>query len=110
MAGDHYDSTGLKFSSIAGGSARIGSICNTCGFEICQCADKPYIKGLTPGPIEQAMVTGLKPHKCPVCDGRGLVAFLFYDTDTISSPNITTKGCTPEQCRSCKGAGVLWST
>lgn len=40
-------------------------------------------------------------HKCPVCDGKGLVPYNFYgsvfDTTLIS----------PIQCRGCKGSGVF---
>ena len=45
-------------------------------------------------------VTGLKPHKCPVCDGRGIVFSGFYDFDREVIE-------TDPQCRSCKGAGYL---
>lgn len=37
------------------------------------------------------------PHKCPVCNGRGLVpASCYYTT------------ASEETCNACNGAGVLW--
>lgn len=46
------------------------------------------------------------PHKCPVCDGTGLV---------IKPPGIagdqqawTDSGTGPHTCRACGGAGVIW--
>lgn len=41
----------------------------------------------------------MKAHKCPVCDGNGLIPAGFYE----KTPNIF-----PITCRSCKGTGVLW--
>ncbi len=49
-------------------------------------------------------IKGVKPHKCPVCDGRGEVSFNFYYVSDGPSPDNHKK------CRSCKGEGVLWST
>lgn len=43
------------------------------------------------------------PHKCPVCNGVGLVPYGFYLA--IGS----TTDITPEKCRSCNGTGVVWS-
>ena len=45
--------------------------------------------------------THLGCYKCPVCEGRGGMETTFY-TDITYSP------CAFEQCRSCKGEGVLW--
>ena len=47
----------------------------------------------------------MKPHKCPVCNGRGLVPKGFYQTQAgyIVSDDITN-----EQCRSCNGTGIVW--
>lgn len=44
-------------------------------------------------------ITGLKPHKCPVCEGRGEVAWNFYSDIKTINPEFT--------CRSCKGTGYL---
>ena len=49
----------------------------------------------------------MQPYRCPVCDGRGLVPAGFYHFPrTLTS---TAAGVTSERCRSCVGAGVLWS-
>lgn len=53
---------------------------------------------------------GLKPHKCPVCEGVGEVTQGFYDSPVVQQdsmaidPAWTWRG---EMCRSCKGAGYL---
>lgn len=39
--------------------------------------------------------------KCPVCEGRGIVDYNFYK-DKNGLVGIT------EECRTCKGPGVLW--
>jgi len=44
------------------------------------------------------------PHRCPVCNGRGLVPNGFY------SAFQATSSTSPEQCKSCYGSGVLWSS
>ncbi len=49
-------------------------------------------------------LTGLKPHKCPVCEGRGTVDLGFYSG--VNHGSTSTVPIT-EQCRSCKGAGYL---
>lgn len=41
-----------------------------------------------------------KPHKCPVCEGRGIVPPFFYKIGAGSS-------CSEEICRSCKGLGYI---
>lgn len=45
------------------------------------------------------------PHKCPVCDGKGVVPHGFYNT----SPYFSSTNIAPETCRSCYGQGVIWS-
>lgn len=45
------------------------------------------------------------PHKCPVCYGRGLMPYGFYESqlgqwDTTSITDVT--------CRSCQGSGIVW--
>jgi predicted methyltransferase len=47
------------------------------------------------------------PHKCPVCNGTGLVPNGFYLA--IGANNLTTSSVEPEQCRSCKGTGIVWN-
>lgn len=47
-----------------------------------------------------------KPHKCPVCDGQGLVSRppeVAGDLETFSSTS-----CGPWQCKACGGQGVIW--
>lgn len=47
------------------------------------------------------------PHRCPVCQGRGLMPYSFYHPATpgTSSANMTFD----ETCHSCGGVGILWS-
>lgn len=47
-----------------------------------------------------------KPFTCPVCMGRGFVSGGFYSSTGNSWVTTTTA---PEECRSCKGTGVVWS-
>lgn len=47
-----------------------------------------------------------KPYKCPVCSGKGLVPNGFY---SCTGNTIISTSTTPEQCKSCKGTGVVWS-
>jgi len=44
------------------------------------------------------------PHKCPVCDGNGIVDTGFY---TQTSGYWTSTGGT-EMCQACNGAGIVW--
>ena len=43
-----------------------------------------------------------KPHRCPICLGRGIVTSDFY------SLSYTTKAA-PQMCRTCKGKGIIWA-
>ena len=48
----------------------------------------------------------MKPHKCPVCDGQGIVSrpsWVAGDHDGWSD-----SGAGPYQCRACYGSGVIW--
>ena len=47
----------------------------------------------------------LAPHRCPVCNGNGLVPNGFY---TQTSGHWSTSSITPETCRSCNGTGIVW--
>lgn len=38
----------------------------------------------------------MKPHKCPVCDGKGKMPMGFYREGMA------------EECRSCEGRGLVW--
>lgn len=40
------------------------------------------------------------PYKCPICFGRGKVEYNFYNDKSDIGIN--------EECRGCKGSGVLW--
>jgi DnaJ-class molecular chaperone len=46
-----------------------------------------------------------KPHKCPVCEGKGLLRCGFYDVtaDAIVAEELI------EECKTCKGVGIVWS-
>lgn len=48
----------------------------------------------------------LAPHRCPVCNGNGLVPNVFY---MQTSGYWATTSITPETCRSCNGTGIVWS-
>lgn len=52
---------------------------------------------------EIVWVQAWHPYSCPVCGGRGIVPYGFYEIGTVStnSPAI-------DQCRSCAGSGVVW--
>jgi DnaJ-class molecular chaperone len=52
-----------------------------------------------PQPVEK------KPYTCPVCGGNGQVPHGFY---TQTSGQWSSTSSTPEQCRTCKGTGVVW--
>lgn len=53
---------------------------------------------------QQNITYHLQPHRCPICGGNGIVPSGFYNqtNGTWSSTNTT------EQCRSCKGSGIIW--
>lgn len=57
-------------------------------------------------PLQQTDVSkSLTPHRCPVCNGNGLVPNGFY---TQTSGHWSTTSITPETCRSCNGTGIVW--
>ena len=48
-----------------------------------------------------------EPHKCPVCDGTGLVSrppYIAGDQPTWSSTSLD-----PYPCKCCNGTGIVWS-
>lgn len=66
----------------------------------------PWTLPWYPGPYDQPFfptvpatypAPSVKPHKCPVCDGKGTVSAGFYE-NTLGE----------QECRSCQGKGVLW--
>lgn len=46
------------------------------------------------------------PYSCPVCGGRGTVPWYFYAT--TASGSCSCSSAADEQCRTCKGSGVVW--
>jgi len=44
------------------------------------------------------------PHKCPVCEGRGILPLGFYN----NYPHQSLTYNIPETCKSCGGAGIIW--
>ena len=84
-----------------------------CGFTIgCQhcwrskkAARSPVVGVVVPVPTSVGQ-SGKLPHKCPVCDGSGLVS---------RPPNIagdvsgwSGSGTPTYPCRACTGSGVVW--
>lgn len=53
---------------------------------------------------QQPVSKSLVPHRCPVCNGKGLVPNGFY---MQTSGNWSTSSITPETCRSCSGSGII---
>lgn len=47
----------------------------------------------------------MKPHKCPICDGKGIVSAGFYFP---SRTGLSDK--TSETCIQCSGSGIIWSS
>ena len=49
---------------------------------------------------------GAQPHKCPVCDGSGLVSRPPHIAGDV--PTWDSYGTATYPCRACTGQGVLW--
>jgi hypothetical protein len=47
-----------------------------------------------------------RPHRCPVCGGKGAVPQGFYNVHW--NEGTTSTAPIPEMCRSCQGTGILW--
>lgn len=47
------------------------------------------------------------PHKCPVCDGTGLVSRPPYVPG--DQPEWSSNETGPYTCKVCKGGGLVWS-
>jgi hypothetical protein len=47
------------------------------------------------------------PHKCPVCDGTGLVSKPPYIAGDVNVWSDSSTG--PWPCKTCGGAGVIWA-
>ena len=50
-------------------------------------------------------VLGVKPYRCPVCLGRGIVENGFYNKTTGTG---TAYNTAPDECRACCGEGLVW--
>ena len=46
------------------------------------------------------------PHKCPVCDGTGLVSRPPHIAGDVESWADSSSG--PYQCKGCNGSGIVW--
>lgn len=55
---------------------------------------------------ELTNTVNVTPFTCPVCGGNGLRPVGFYDQ---TSGTWATTAINVEQCRSCKGTGVVWT-
>ena len=44
-----------------------------------------------------------KPHKCPICNGKGIVLNIFY-----SLVPMTIEHKESVKCKTCKGEGIVW--
>lgn len=75
-------------------------------------SNKDWATGTTtvPGDVEYVRVDppeiNLKPHLCPVCEGRGLVGDDFYEW-RYDATQLTATAPTNTACRSCNGAGYI---
>jgi len=60
-------------------------------------------------PVEEYKITArVRPYKCPVCDGAGLVSRPPHIAgDVYEWPDSQTG---PYPCKSCSGTGILWGT
>ncbi len=59
--------------------------------------------GMSGPPAPVVLPTARPPVKCPICGGRGTVAFDFYaDTGGRASSSSL-----PQSCRSCGGRGIV---
>lgn len=47
----------------------------------------------------------LKPHRCPICEGVGLVSGSFYNS--LPGCGGTTADVV-QSCRQCNGSGIIW--
>lgn len=45
------------------------------------------------------------PHRCPICNGSGIVSPGFYN----STSGFSTSNASSEPCRQCCGTGIIWS-
>jgi len=55
-----------------------------------------------PPVLEVGFVGEEKPHRCPVCEGRGTVMGGFY------AGTFYATGTAREECKACEGDGIVW--
>lgn len=48
--------------------------------------------------------TPIRPFKCPICNGKGIVPAGFYTSITYNWISANTS----EKCRTCNGQGIIW--
>jgi len=48
------------------------------------------------------------PHTCPVCTGRGIVPFDFYNLTPLHFRIVTATAEDPVPCKACGSAGIVW--
>lgn len=68
----------------------------------------PRMRNPPPPPrrhIKLQVKTEKTPHKCPVCNGNGMVPNGFYHQN---KGEWITSSIEPETCQSCKGSGIVW--
>lgn len=49
------------------------------------------------------------PHRCPVCEGHGIVENGFYHR-IVTQQEWSSSSVTPEQCRACAGGGIIFTS
>jgi DnaJ-class molecular chaperone len=49
-------------------------------------------------------ITERRPHRCPVCNGRGNLPHGFYNPNPTGLSDNTAE----VQCRACGGTGIVW--
>lgn len=52
----------------------------------------------------QAAVSGSVPHRCPICNGSGIVPAGFYNQTSGHWSSTSVH----EQCKQCTGTGLVW--
>jgi hypothetical protein len=62
----------------------------------------PAVTSVWTSPVSQI------PHRCPVCEGRGIVPHGFYVSPSNQQTYLSSSAA-PEVCKSCAGTGVIFS-